>query len=182
MRDAVTLLEQNRIDDRVTYEHVKATLMIIDEERLDATIAALREGNTKVLLQEIERLRAGHIHTRSYIEQLLYRLRDILFENISNTSYEGYDTIFQIVMEAHSKLRSFPDGMMLIETTLLRALRKNENEGNKTDDKKQPKKIEVIKPVEKSSQEDKKQPAKTEMQQAQETINLTNIEPELNNK
>lgn len=125
MRDAITLLEQNRLDDTIRFDYVKATLMIVDDERLDSTIEALREGNINTLLKEIETLRSGHIHTRSYIEQLLYRLRDILFEHIGNTTYGEYDTIFQIVMEAHGKLRSFPDGMMLIETTLLRALKKD---------------------------------------------------------
>lgn len=127
MRDAITLLEQNLLDGKITLAHTKSTLMIVDDAHLEAVIQVLLRKDTTKLLSLIKELRSMHINTRSYLEQLLYALRDKLFLSLNSPDYYELESIFAIVMDAHGKLRSFPDGMMLLETMLLRALKR----GNK---------------------------------------------------
>ena len=53
------------------------------------------------------------------IFQLLYRLRDLMILHLSSDQFFVYENIFSQIEEAYTKVRSIPDGMMLIEITLL---------------------------------------------------------------
>lgn len=124
MRDAITLLEQNITDGAITLDHVRSRLMLIDESRLLSTLESLLSGDIESLLTEITGLRRMHIQARAYVEQMIYFLRDQLFEHLSDPSYYEIESIFDIFAQAHGQLRSIPDGMILIETTLLKAMKR----------------------------------------------------------
>lgn len=119
LRDALTLLEQNVIDSEIRTEHVRYTLALIEETLINTIIDHLLSGNTPEILTIIERLREQHVQSRSFFEQLLYRLRDLMILHLSSDQFFVYENIFSQIEEAYTKVRSIPDGMMLIEITLL---------------------------------------------------------------
>ena len=124
MRDAVTLFEQNIVDGEIRTEHVRYTLALIDESLIDGMIEDLRAKKSEEIISTLEVLRTGHIDARGLLEQLLYRLRDLLFEHIADASFYDYQEVFTLIMEGHSKLRVIPDGMMLVEVTLLKIVKR----------------------------------------------------------
>ncbi len=107
------------IDSEIRTEHVRYTLALIEETLIDTIIERLLEKNTEAILTIIERLREQHVQSRSFFEQLLYRLRDLMIEHIGDNHFFAYESIFTEIESAYAKVRSIPDGMMLIEITLL---------------------------------------------------------------
>lgn len=120
LRDALTLLEQNIIDNEVSTEHVRYTLSLIDEALLENIIVGLKEKNISHIAEIIETLKQRHIHVRSFFDQLMYRLRDLMVEHLYDSDFEVYSDIMLRIEEAYSRIRTLPDGLMLIEVTLLR--------------------------------------------------------------
>ena len=125
MRDAVTLFEQNIVDQEVRTEHVRYTLALIDESLIDEIIDDLRTRKSERIIETLETLRTGHIDARGLFEQILYRLRDLLIEHIDDASFYDYQSILTLMLEGHSKLRVIPDGMMLVEVTLLKIVKRD---------------------------------------------------------
>lgn len=119
LRDALTLLEQNVIDSEISTEHVRYTLALVEDTLIDTIIEKLLEKDTASILTIIERLREQHVQSRSFFEQLLYRLRDLMIAHLSDSLFFIYEMIFREIESAYTKVRSIPDGMMLIEITLL---------------------------------------------------------------
>lgn len=107
------------IDSEIRTEHVRYTLALIEETLIDTIIEHLLSGNTPEILMIIERLREQHVQSRSFFEQLLYRLRDLMIIHLSSDQFFAYENIFSQIEEAYTKVRSIPDGMMLVEITLL---------------------------------------------------------------
>lgn len=99
LRDALTLLEQNTIDGEVHAEHIRYTLALIEDSLIDDIIEKLRTSDITGILSIIENLRTGHIDARGLFEQLLYRLRDLMFEHISDAHFFEYEAIFTLLME-----------------------------------------------------------------------------------
>ncbi len=126
MRDAVTLFEQNIVDKEVRTEHLRHTLALIDESLIDGIIEDLRARKSEKIIEILETLRTGHIDARGLLEQLLYRLRDLLFEHISDPLFYDYQEVLTLIMEGHSKLRVIPDGMMLVEVTFLKIVKRKD--------------------------------------------------------
>lgn len=126
MRDAVTLFEQNIVDKEVRTEHLRHTLALIDESLIDGIIEDLRARKSEKIIETLETLRTGHIDARGLLEQLLYRLRDLLFEHISDPLFYDYQEVLTLIMEGHSKLRVIPDGMMLVEVTFLKIVKQKD--------------------------------------------------------
>ncbi len=128
LRDALTLLEQNIIDREVRSDHVRYTLALVDDTLVDTLIEAFRLEDVSKVLEILETLRSGHIDARGLFEQILYRLRDLLFEYIDDARFGSYQTIFTLIMEGHSKIRTIPDGMMLVEITFLKVVKRGSTE------------------------------------------------------
>ena len=124
LRDALTLLEQNTIDQEVRTEHVRYTLALVDDAVIDQIISALVEKNVTEILSIIETLSEGHIDARGLLEQLLYRLRDAMREHLDDGYFAMYQEILGIIRDGHARVRSIPDGMLLIELTLLQAVKR----------------------------------------------------------
>ncbi len=126
MRDAVTLFEQNIVDKEVRTAHLRHTLALIDESLIEGIIEDLRARKSEKIIEILETLRTGHIDARGLLEQLLYRLRDLLFEHISDPLFYDYQEVLTLIMEGHSKLRVIPDGMMLVEVTFLKIVKRKD--------------------------------------------------------
>ena len=121
LRDALTLLEQNMMDSEVSTAHVRYTLSLIEESMIDACVVALRDQDIDTVVSLIETLKEKHIESRSLLEQLMYRIRDFMIEHLSDDAiFHTYSDILAMLESAYSRVRSIPDGMMLIEITLLR--------------------------------------------------------------
>ena len=99
LRDALALLEQNTIDGEVHAEHIRYTLALIEDSFIDDIVEKLRVSDISGILSIIEMLRTGHIDARGLFEQLLYRLRDLMFEHISDARFFEYEAIFTLLME-----------------------------------------------------------------------------------
>lgn len=80
LRDAITLLEQNRIDNRVTKEHIMSTLSMVDEIVLTNMIRAIIEGDREGLISLLAKMYRSHINVRIFTEEVLFSLRDALFQ------------------------------------------------------------------------------------------------------
>ncbi len=120
LRDALTLLEQNVIDAEITTEHVRHTLSLLEDEFIDTIIRNLEHHNSTEILAILDQIREQHIQVRSFFEQLMYRLRDLMVEHIGDDFFYVYHNLFSPIQDAYTKIRNIPDGMMLIEITLLK--------------------------------------------------------------
>lgn len=56
----------------------------------------------------------------------MYRVRDYMVENLNNPEFFTYSEILEMLESAYARVRAIPDGMMLIEITLLRIVRRND--------------------------------------------------------
>jgi len=56
---------------------------------------------------------------------MLYASRDKLIEHMDDSEFGVYESIFSIFENAYTKVRSIPDGFLLIEMTLIRAVKRN---------------------------------------------------------
>ena len=50
----------------------------------------------------------------------MYRLRDLMLAHLDDALFFSYGEILEMLESAYGKIRVLPDGMMLIEVTLLR--------------------------------------------------------------
>jgi DNA polymerase III subunit gamma/tau len=124
LRDALTLLEQNMMDGEVSTEHVRYTLALVEESMIDACIEWLASHDVAEIQDLIEILREKHIEARAFLEQLMYRVRDFMIEHLSDSDFFVYSEILEMLESAYGRVRAIPDGMMLIEITLLRIVRR----------------------------------------------------------
>ncbi len=120
LRDALTLLEQNIIDNEVSTVHVRYTLSLVDEALLEKIIECLKMSDVTEIARIIVTLKERHIQVRSFFDQLMYRLRDLMMEHMDDADFFIYSEIMHLLEEAYTRIRILPDGLMLIEITLLR--------------------------------------------------------------
>ncbi len=64
LRDALTLLEQNTIENEVRLNHVRYTLALVEDTLIDDIIESLRESNIAKILDILETFRTGHVDVR----------------------------------------------------------------------------------------------------------------------
>lgn len=125
LRDALTLLEQNNIDQEVTIEHVRYTLSLLEDSLIDEVINSLLSRNVEAIVALLEKLKDRHIQARSFFEQMLYSLRDHMMSQMNESIFYEYQEIFELIESAYTKVRYIPDSMMLIEITLLKTVKRN---------------------------------------------------------
>lgn len=131
LRDALTLTEQNNINGEISTEYVRSTLSLIEDSLIAKIINIIISSDKDAMIEMIESLRTRHAEVRGLFDQILYVLRDKMVEVFSGKSKDGitfeeYSTIFGIFEGAYSKIRSIPDGSLLIEITLMRAVARKE--------------------------------------------------------
>lgn len=125
LRDALTLLEQNTISWELETEYVRSNLSLIEENIIEKIIEVLKEEDSEEIQNILERLSERHIDVRSFFDQMLYALRDKMFENLNNSNFAVYEGIWRVFEEAYGKIKAIPDGFLLIEITLLRGVKRN---------------------------------------------------------
>lgn len=76
-------------------------------------------------LELISNLRKKHIKVDALFDQMLYSLRDKMLADIHSPLFDDYSNISRIIEDAYTKIRFLPDGLLLIEITLLRILRRD---------------------------------------------------------
>ena len=124
MRDALTLLEQHIINNEISTEYVRLSLSLIEESLIEEILLALRERDIEKTLLILDTLKKRHIQVRGFFDQILYTLRDRLFESIHTPLFFQYEALFTIFESAYAKIRVIPDSMLLIEITLIRAVKR----------------------------------------------------------
>lgn len=108
------------IDSTISTDHVRHTLSLLEDELIDTIISTLERHDAREILTILDKLRDRHIQARSFFDQLMYRLRDLMVEHIADESFYVYHDLFAPIQDAYTKIRNIPDGMMLIEITLLK--------------------------------------------------------------
>ncbi len=124
MRDALTLLEQHTINSEISTEYIKSSLSLLEESLIEEVILTLRDKDIEKTLEILTMLRNRHIQVRGFFDQILYALRDTLFASIHTPLFHEYEAIFAIFESAYSKIRVIPDSFLLIEITLIRAVKR----------------------------------------------------------
>ena len=61
-----------------------------------------------------------HVNARSFFEQIMYQLRDLMIFHLYDAVYYEYQELYEFFESAYTRVRSIPDGMLLIEITLLK--------------------------------------------------------------
>ena len=112
------------MDGEVSTEHVRYTLALVEDSMIDACIDALEYEQVSTIQELLETLKEKHIEARSFFEQLMYRLRDHMITHLDDPRFYIYSEILNMLESAYGRIRSIPDGMMLIEITLLRIVRR----------------------------------------------------------
>lgn len=112
------------MDGEISTEHVRHTLALVEDSMIDACIEALEKWEISTIQQLIDILKEKHIEARAFFEQLMYRLRDHMIEHINDPYFYIYSELLERLESAYARVRSIPDGMMLIEITLLRIVRR----------------------------------------------------------
>lgn len=112
------------MDGEISTEHVRHTLALVEDSMIDACIGALEKWEISTIQELIDILKEKHIEARAFFEQLMYRFRDHMIEHINDPLFYTYSEILDMLESAYARVRSIPDGMMLIEITLLRIVRR----------------------------------------------------------
>jgi DNA polymerase III subunit gamma/tau len=129
LRDALTLTEQNTVHQEISTEYVRSTLSLIEDSLIDGIIDTILEYDKEKMITILDTLRNRHAEVRGLFDQIMYGLRDRMvdgFANKNTTSFTVYSSIFAIFESAYGRIRSIPDGWLLIEITLMRALAREE--------------------------------------------------------
>jgi DNA polymerase III subunit gamma/tau len=124
-RDALTLLEQNTVNWLVSTEYVRSTLALIEESLIQDLITHMKSGDIASIQKILEVLKTRHIQVRGLFDQIMYALRDLLVAHISdNANFIDYNSIMKVFEDAYGKVKVIPDGMLLVELTLIRATKR----------------------------------------------------------
>ena len=124
MRDALTLLEQHTINSEVRTDYVRSSLSLLEESLIQCVIDALLGEDTPAILHILDTLRDRHVQVRGFFDQIMYALRDRLFASLNSPDFQKYSDIFGIFESAYGKTRFIPDGFLLLEITLIRAVKR----------------------------------------------------------
>lgn len=130
LRDALTLLEQNTINGEVSTEYVRSTLALLEDTLISQIIETIYQNDIVGIQKILETLRERHVQVRGLFDQILYTLRDKMFATIDGADFFEYESIFRVFESAYTKIKGIPDGILLIEITLLRAVKRGEIKNN----------------------------------------------------
>ncbi len=135
LRDALTLTEQNTVNGEIKTEYVRSTLSLIEDSLIEEIIRIISHSDKDAMIQMLDTLRTRHAEVRWLFDQILYGLRDLMLESFgwktkNPFNFAEYSEIFAIFESAYSKIKIIPDGWLLIEITMLRAVARRETKKN----------------------------------------------------
>jgi DNA polymerase III gamma/tau subunit len=132
LRDALTLTEQNTVNQEISTEYVRSTLSLIEDSLIDEIIDTIVQHDREKMIAILDTLRTRHAEVRGLFDQIMYGLRDHMLESFGwkdTTSFTEYSSIFAVFESAYGRIRSIPDSWLLIEITLMRAVAREEISG-----------------------------------------------------
>lgn len=134
LRDALTLTEQNTVNNEINTEYVRSTLSLIEDSLINEIIWAIVSSDKVTMIHILDTLRQRHAEVRSLFDQILYSLRDRMLNSFAgnNIEFSIYSQIFSLFESAYAQIKIIPDGWLLIEITLLRAVAREECHGINT--------------------------------------------------
>jgi DNA polymerase III gamma/tau subunit len=124
MRDALTLLEQHTLGGKISLEYVRSSLSLIEDSLIEEVIRSIQDKNITRIFEIISILKERHIQVRGFFDQILYSLRDKMISGINSPEFSTYSEIMEVFMSAYSKIKVIPDEILLIEITLMRAVKR----------------------------------------------------------
>ena len=101
------------------------TLSLLEESYIDEIIESLRTSDIYSILDTIARFRDMHVNARGFFEQMMYRLRDKIVEHLDDRFYGEYMELYRMFEDAYTRVRAIPDGILLIEITLLKIVKRD---------------------------------------------------------
>lgn len=135
LRDALTLTEQNNVNSEISTDYVRSTLSLIADSLIEEIIDTIVTADRAKMIRILDTLRSRHAEVRGLLDQILYGLRDAMMRSFlgknSTANFTEYSDIFALFESAYGRIRSIPDGWLLIEITLLRAVARGENSRTK---------------------------------------------------
>lgn len=135
LRDAITLLEQNRVDDTITKEHIMNTLSMVDEIVLVNMVQSILKWDRESLKSLLSKMYRSHINIRIFIEEMLFYLRDELYEIHDKELWNEKMRIFDGFIAMYEKIKYVPDTFLLLEMTTLKLTASIEHSNDSTTQK-----------------------------------------------
>lgn len=165
LRNAISLFEQFIYDSVIKFDYIKENLWIIWEDEIGEFVYLLSKKDEKVL--EIFREKADNWkNMRLFIKDVLYKIRDNLFEKSSekNTQYfNDLIRIWDILNESYIFSKNSFDENLAFEIALMKCI-SSWNFANKFDEEAFSKKPEIKKNIEKEVKKDLNIQEKTELE------------------
>lgn len=121
MRDALTILEQFGNTGEIKESDLRETFSLMDDNFISEIIETLKNQDTKKLTDIIKKIEYEHIGAQDFFDQILFKLRDKMFENLENDSFAKYSKIFEIFRKIYPSIKIISNDSLLIETTLMQA-------------------------------------------------------------
>lgn len=81
LRDALTLTEQNTVNNEISTEYVRSTLSLIEDSLIDEIIETIITSDKESMICILDTLRQRHTEVRSLFDQILYSLRDRMLDS-----------------------------------------------------------------------------------------------------
>ena len=81
LRDALTLTEQNTVNNEISTEYVRSTLSLIEDSLIDEIIETIITSDKESMIRILDTLRQRHTEVRSLFDQILYSLRDRMLDS-----------------------------------------------------------------------------------------------------
>ena len=130
LRDALTLTEQNTVNQEISTEYVRSTLSLIADSLIEEIISTILTADREKMTQILDTLRSRHAEVRGLFDQIMYGLRDAMMTSFqwanSTANFAEYSDIFAVFESAYTRIKIIPDGWLLIEITLMRAVARGE--------------------------------------------------------
>ncbi len=134
LRDALTLTEQNTVNQEISTEYVRSTLSLIADSLIEEIISTIVTADREKMTQILDTLRSRHAEVRGLFDQIMYGLRGAMMTSFqwknSTGNFAEYSDIFAIFESAYARIKIIPDGWLLIEITLMRAVARGEKTTN----------------------------------------------------
>lgn len=128
LRDALTLLEQNTINKKLSTNSVESGLSLLEQDFLEEILEALKNADIGKIMNYRKKLSEKNLDTRTFFDQMIYTLRDKMILHLEWPEFSQYEDIFRIFQENYKSIRFMPDGFLLIEITLMQSVRQGKHQ------------------------------------------------------
>lgn len=124
LRDAIQLLEQLNIENKLTFEHVKDILGITDFETLDRLFESLMGNDTEAALATVQDVHSQGYDLNQFCHEFIDLVRGKLLDAVNNEDEESvasYLKIIDIFQKAKDRLKTFTITQLPLEIAVIEA-------------------------------------------------------------